>query len=180
MRRALARRLREALGKAARAANGALGISSEMAAEGPRTRRTATSMPPALTLRAVANSRHSLPLSSRLRTKTGIASGNRTHLRRSPRTLFVFTQASSLSSFNLVFTAPWGPKPRANPGESRSKGVHLVTPEHKTRSKTGKLAVIPSPCLRCMVKAQTLAGTPGSARFCHTWVIRFHFPLTVK
>jgi hypothetical protein len=35
-------------------------------------------------LRAVANSRNSFPLSSRLRTKTGIARGNRGHFRLSP------------------------------------------------------------------------------------------------
>lgn len=40
-------------------------------------------MPPALTLRDVANSRLSRPLLSWLRTKTGIASGSLDHLRRS-------------------------------------------------------------------------------------------------
>src|SRR6476619_3468294 len=62
MRTVRARRVRAALGK---------------------DRRTATSAPPALTFNAVANSRNSLPLSSRLRTNTGIANGNRVHFRRS-------------------------------------------------------------------------------------------------
>src|SRR2546426_5727151 len=41
------------------------------------------SAPPAETLRAVANSRNSLPFSSLLRTNTGIANGRRGQLRRS-------------------------------------------------------------------------------------------------
>ena len=55
-------------------------------------RRIATSIPPALTFKAVANSRNSLPLPSRLRTKTGIASGNRAHFRRSFPALAPFMQ----------------------------------------------------------------------------------------
>jgi hypothetical protein len=65
------------------AAKGALGISRMTCAVGGKDRRTATNAPPALTFRAVANSRNSLPFSSRLRTNTGIARGNRVHLRRS-------------------------------------------------------------------------------------------------
>src|SRR5207253_60839 len=73
----------EAFGSFAVAANGALGISSNSCDESGRSRRTATRAPAALILSAVANSRNSLPLSSRLFTKTGIANGNRGHLRRS-------------------------------------------------------------------------------------------------
>ena len=65
------------------AAKGALGISRMTCAVGGKDRRTATRAPPALTFRAVANSRNSLPFSSRLRTNTGMARGNRVHLRRS-------------------------------------------------------------------------------------------------
>jgi len=83
MRRARARRARAALGSAAVAANGALGISSKTCADGGGERRTATSAPPAQIFNAVANSRNSLPFSSRVRTKMGMANGNRTHWRRS-------------------------------------------------------------------------------------------------
>ena len=64
-------------------ARGALGISSKTCAESGKERRTATRAPPAEMFSAVANSRRSLPFSSRLRTKTGIAMGRRGHLRRS-------------------------------------------------------------------------------------------------
>jgi len=82
-RRARARNVRVALGRLAAAANGALGISSRTRAVRGRARRTATRAPPALMLRAVANSRKSLPFSSLLRTKTGIARGSRVHFLRS-------------------------------------------------------------------------------------------------
>ena len=60
---------------------GALGISRETMADLGKERRTTTKAPPAEMLMAVANSKVSLPLSSRVRTKTGIASCNRAHLR---------------------------------------------------------------------------------------------------
>lgn len=78
-----ARRLRAARGSDAAAARGALGISSKTCADGGRERRTATKAPPAPTFSAVANSRNSLPFSSRLRTNTGMANARRVHLRRS-------------------------------------------------------------------------------------------------
>jgi hypothetical protein len=62
---------------------GALGISKRNWAMGGNTLRMAINIPPALTFSAVANSRNSFPFASRLRTKTGIASGSRAHLRRS-------------------------------------------------------------------------------------------------
>lgn len=73
------------------AATGGHGIS-RMSGEAGRgdSLRMATSMPPALTLRAVANSRNSRPLRSRLRTKTGMASGSRLHWRRSFWRLLAF------------------------------------------------------------------------------------------
>jgi hypothetical protein len=99
VRSALARKVREALGNKATAATGALGISSRIWATAGRVRRIATNIPPALTFRAVANSRNSLPFPSRLRTKTGIASGNLAHFRRSFRPLAPFMQTSpSLST----------------------------------------------------------------------------------
>src|SRR4029077_2691547 len=93
MRNILARMLREARGSPANVARGALGISSETCADNARARLTATSIPPALILRAVANSRNSLPFSSRLRTKTGIAKGSRLHFRLSVSGLLWLTQA---------------------------------------------------------------------------------------
>lgn len=83
MRTGLARKVREDRGSEAPSASGALGISSRTEADRSGDRRTTTSAPPALMLRAVANSSRSFPFSSRLLTKTGIARGNRTHLRRS-------------------------------------------------------------------------------------------------
>src|SRR5260370_31272251 len=62
---------------------GALGISSETSADLGKERRTATKTPPGEMLMAVANSKESLPLPSRVRIKTGMASCNRAHLRSS-------------------------------------------------------------------------------------------------
>src|SRR5271157_972024 len=64
-------------------AMGALGISNETKADLGKERRTTTKAPPAEMLIAVANSRQSLPLPSRVRIKTGMASCNRAHLRSS-------------------------------------------------------------------------------------------------
>jgi hypothetical protein len=76
-----ARKMRQALGKEFPETKGALGISSKTCAESGKERRTATSAPPAEMFKAVANSNSSFPSSSRLRTKMGIASGNRGHFR---------------------------------------------------------------------------------------------------
>src|SRR5216684_1683124 len=62
---------------------GALGISSETSADLGKERRTATKTPPGEMLMAVANSKESLPLPSRVRIKTGMASCSRAHLRSS-------------------------------------------------------------------------------------------------
>jgi len=61
---------------------GALGTSSETSADFGKERRTTTNAPPGEMLIAVANSSESLP-PSRVRTKTGIESCNRAHLRSS-------------------------------------------------------------------------------------------------
>ena len=60
---------------------GALGISSETSADLGKERRTATKAPPGEMLIAVANSRESLSIPSRVRIKIGMASCNRAHLR---------------------------------------------------------------------------------------------------
>src|ERR1700675_1235685 len=62
---------------------GALGISSETSADFGKERGAATKTPPGEMLMAVANSKESLPLPSRVRIKTGMASCNRAHLRSS-------------------------------------------------------------------------------------------------
>ena len=74
---------RALFGSSALPTSGALGISSKKRAARGNRRRTATRIPPALMLRAVANSNASLPLPSLLRTKMGIARGSRFHRRRS-------------------------------------------------------------------------------------------------
>jgi|SRR5580700_2300990 len=95
MRNTFARRLRATRGRAAKAASGALGISSKTWAVEGIERRTATSMPPAETLRAVANSKNSFPVSAPLLTKTGIAKGRRGHRRRSAAEVLPFTHTLS-------------------------------------------------------------------------------------
>ena len=104
MRSTLARRFRMTLGNSAIAANGALGISSPTCATEGIERRTATSMPPAETLRAVANSRNSCSASVWLLTKTGMAKGNRGHRRRSTFGAASFTHTPS-QYFNRTFQA---------------------------------------------------------------------------
>src|SRR5436305_2826527 len=90
---------------------GALGISKRNWAMGGRTLRIAISIPPALTLRAVANSKNSFPFASRLRTKTGMASGNRAHLRRSVSWFepFMRTSASPFLRYLEAHTLPKAP-----------------------------------------------------------------------
>jgi len=111
MRNTLARRFRATLGKDASAAKGALGISSNRCAAAGIERLTATSMPPAETLRAVANSKNSLSVSARPRTKTGMAKGRRGHRRRSVVAVLRFTHTPSLVRFDLLIQAHWVPKP---------------------------------------------------------------------
>src|SRR5579863_7241249 len=99
-----ARRVRDALGNELPETKGALGISRETCAESGKERRTATSAPPAEILRAVANSNNSRPSSSRLRTKIGIASGKRGHLRFSISGLRRFNRR--LPSMDLTHRLP--------------------------------------------------------------------------
>jgi hypothetical protein len=73
--------VREERGKPLAGPRGALGISSETTVALGKVRRTTTNAPPALMFMAVANSSKSLPLSSRLRTNTGMANCNRAHFR---------------------------------------------------------------------------------------------------
>lgn len=79
----LACMLREERGNPLAGPRGALGISNETALAPGKERRTTTSAPPAQIFMAVANSKWSLPDSSWLRMKTGIANCSRDHLRRS-------------------------------------------------------------------------------------------------
>ena len=96
------------MGNFAVAAKGALGISSRMRADDARERRTANSAPEALMFRAVANSRNSLPFSSRLRTKTGMASGSRGHCRRSVIEVVLRANGETLKSLNVTDWHIWG------------------------------------------------------------------------
>jgi hypothetical protein len=69
--------------------NGATGISSERLVERGKLRLVASKMPPALMLRAVANSRKSFPSWSTPRTKMGIDKGRRWCFRRSDADLVI-------------------------------------------------------------------------------------------
>ena len=114
MRTARARKVREAFGKELPESNGALGISSETCAESGKERRTATSAPPAEMFNAVANSNSSLPSSSRLRTKMGMASGKRGHFRLSVSGLRRFKPHPSEVDLTDALTASWGPNRVSN------------------------------------------------------------------
>jgi hypothetical protein len=158
------------------AARGALGISSRTLAERGKERRTATRAPPAETLRAVANSRNSLPLSSRLRTKTGMASGKRIHWRR------------SFSGLRLVTPAPWHVIAYGLPHLRGQTACQRRLPQAK---KPGPAPVIPSniataakfSCIgrapQCLVKDQKFGLYLRSAAMFFSYsTISFHFPLT--
>src|SRR5271169_2610179 len=99
-------------------------------------RRIATSIPPALTFKAVANSRNSLPLLSRLRTKTGIARGNRAHLRRSFPALAPFMQ--TFPSLSPPPTgAHEGPNLRQTPYETGKGNQNPAISDRETRKEAG-------------------------------------------
>jgi hypothetical protein len=122
---ALARKLRQDLGKSVAEARGTLGISSKTCEESGKERLTATKAPVAETLRAVANSSNSFPLLSRVRTKTGIANGRRAQSRRSSCGRFRFKWGSSRGKIR-VFYRIWGAKYATYfilaPGERRLSG----------------------------------------------------------
>ncbi len=90
---------------------GALGISSETALDLGKERRTTTRAPPAEMFTAVANSSDSLPFSSRLRTKTGIARRSRAHLRCSFLGEFVRNRYPSKRRINPQRCRRLGAKP---------------------------------------------------------------------
>jgi hypothetical protein len=123
--------MREALGRAAAVAKGALGISSETCAESGKERRTATSAPPAEILRAVANSRNSFPFSSRLRTNTGMARGRRVHLRRSVSGFRRFNPAPWIRTY-APKSRIWGAKPHMRLGRLHIKHRQLRDVSMKT------------------------------------------------
>ena|SRR5690349_18427910 len=128
MRMARARSVRDDFGNEAEAANGALGISSRTRADWGRARRSAISAPPPPMLRAVANSRNSLPLSSRLRTNTGIAKGRRSHLRSSRSALFWLKPATFPCGLDTLST-----------GTSWAKPKNLITAAASHPTKAGRL-----------------------------------------
>jgi len=179
VRRALARNVREARGSDANAATGALGISRRICAMAGSIRRIATSIPPALTFKAVANSRNSLPLPSRLRTKTGIASGNRAHLRRSfPAVAPLMQTFPSLSPPSDRSTS--GAKSQANTVRNRQRKPESRHLRPRNRQGNGSMRLFCSPYLRFRKTRLTDPAARKSASFCYTWVIPVHFPLTTK
>ena len=163
MRRALARRSREARGSSATADTGALGISSWMTASAGRTLRTATSMPPALTFRAVANSRDSLPSLSRLRTNTGMAKGRRDHLRRSVWGRAVFKRAAPACE-SSTSRAKCGLNSAEARTRIRSAGGFRPKKPHSDR----RSAAFCSLYIRLGYAIKNYAEIPGSARFCYS------------
>jgi hypothetical protein len=112
MRIARARSVRDDFGNEAEAARGALGISRRTRADWGKARRSAIRAPPPPMLSAVANSRNSLPLSSRLRTNTGIAKGRRSHFRSSRSALFWLKRATFPCGLDPCLLAHHGPNPR--------------------------------------------------------------------
>jgi len=70
-------------------------------------RRSAIKAPPAETFSALANSSNSLPFSSRLRTKTGMARGSRLHLRRSVSGLRDVNGGSSNGTYCTDYRIFW-------------------------------------------------------------------------
>jgi hypothetical protein len=112
-----ARKLRATLAWWGKTDIGVLGISSETCEESRNERFTATSAPPAEIFQAVANSRNSLPESSRLRTNTGMASGRRSHFRRSALG-FLRLKHFPHHGVGPVKAAPGGPKYRENTGHA--------------------------------------------------------------
>jgi len=116
VRRVRARKVR--VDRRVRAVTGGQGISRVSGEAGRgESLRMATSMPPALTLSAVANSRNSRPLRSRLQTKTGMASGSRLHWRRSFWRLLAFMLTRPQASTGCQ-TAPKLPNLRPKCGET--------------------------------------------------------------
>jgi len=108
---------------------GALGISSETSADVGKERRTATKAPPGEMLIAVANSRESLSIPSRVRIKTGMASCNRAHLRCS---FFNKLRRTCLLHHKEVFT----PQRPHLMGQTR-RGMETVGNRSKPRSQQG-------------------------------------------
>jgi hypothetical protein len=87
---------------------GALGISSETGLDLASARRTITNAPPAEMLTAVANSSDSLPLSSRLRMKTGMARCRRAHFRCSFLGEFALTVSAAENKYEQASTPQIG------------------------------------------------------------------------
>jgi hypothetical protein len=149
IRKTRARSVRATLGSAAIAANGALGISSETCCVERRIgRRTASSIPPAETLRAVANSKSSLSASPRLLTKTGMAKGKRDQRRRSakvlvvtriPSPIVIYDRAEHPTGQNLRYTAE-SIRKRREPVNNRVNSGILVVLKPLSRGNIGLYA----------------------------------------
>src|SRR5439155_17049557 len=100
-------------------AKGEAGISSASRANRGKERPTATSAPPALTFKAVANSKISLPAWSRARMKMGTARGNRSQRRRSFSAFWLDTRLPRRTT-DVDVLAPTGPN---RPGASTYFGA---------------------------------------------------------
>ena len=165
----------------ANAATGALGISSRICAIAGRARRIATSIPPALTFKAVANSRNSLPLPSRLRTKTGIASGNLAHFRRSLPALSTVHADLSIA-LSVTSGSTLGAKcPAKFRGQTRQEHRVCARLRLQNQQSSGVSRACYLRFLFAFAEIQPSAPQAiKSASFCYTWVIPVHFPLTTN
>ena len=131
-------------------------------------RRTATSMPPAETLRAVANSRNSLSASDWLRTKTGTARGKRGQRRRSvdgvlpfkpnthPFLRTIAQRFKHLRGQNLNCRA----NPRTNPGKSGENQVNFGCSQGLKSVKCG--FSMPFACTRRLPLAMPQTGAQST------------------
>jgi hypothetical protein len=171
--------MREALGSAAAVAKGALGISSETCAESGKERRTATKAPPAEILRAVANSRNSLPFSSRLRTNTGIARGRRVHLRRSVSGFRRFNPAPWIRTYARE-SRIWGAKPHTRMGRLQVKRPQMRDVSMKTPYYGGDCMGLLSPFIRPSNRFVPRPKRVTTASFFCSIANCMHFSLTGK
>src|SRR5208337_1130754 len=126
------------------------------------------------TFKAVANSKNSLPFSSRLRTNTGIARGSRDHFLRSVPGLAAFMHTPpGLNNPYLSSTSV--AKSWLTSRTTRPKTVRLRHSRPGNQLQDRNLRVQVSLFIRVR-KSRSQGALPGkSASFCYTWVIPLAF-----
>ena len=138
---------------------GALGISTETSADLGKERRTTTKAPPGEMLIAVANSRESLPLPSRARIKTGMASCNRAHLRSS----FLDNLGGTCLTRYKEVRAPERPHLRGQTSKGRQRPVFTSKPRyHQADSRNnGRPMEFNSDCWSALKSATFFPSVPA-------------------